>query len=147
VQRVGQADTVLLIKTEKLDGRTVSTRVTFSRLREDPDHFPQPVSFGIVRGASGAPVLTTQGIGAKDDRPLDEQIVSQLELGPKTKKALATALRRSHADVDRALTSLFSEKVIRTGTAVIRGKEYNTFDLVPNRGNGHANGARGDRGR
>lgn len=140
VQRVGQADTVLLVKGEKVDGRTVSSKVTFAKLREDPDEFPQPVSFSIVTGASGAPVLTTDVSAAKDDGPLEQRILAQLELGPKTKKTLCTALGRSGTDIEAALTTLFAEHAIRTGTTLIRGQERKTFELAPKPNGNGSNG-------
>lgn len=140
VQRVGQADTVLLVKGEKVDGRTVSSKVTFAKLREDPDEFPMPVSFAIGQSITGAPVLTVTTADVKDSRPIEQQIVSQLELGPKTKSALAAALGRSRQDIERALTLLFGAKAIRTSTAMIRGKEVRTFELVPEADHAGANG-------
>jgi energy-coupling factor transporter ATP-binding protein EcfA2 len=51
-QRVGQADTVLLAEATRDGGRVLSTRVTFSKLREDPgDRWPAAQSFSIVEGA------------------------------------------------------------------------------------------------
>jgi hypothetical protein len=130
-QRVGQADTVLLVSGEKCDGRVVSTKVTFGKLREEPDVYPQPVSFSIVTGVSGAPVLKTDVSAATDDGPLEQRILALLELGPKTKSALCTALGRSGSDVEEALTALFGERAIRTGSTRIGGRDRKTFELVP----------------
>jgi hypothetical protein len=53
IQRVGQADSVLLVKGEKEGGRTVSSTVTFQKLREEPDDYPTPVAFAIDTGEDG----------------------------------------------------------------------------------------------
>lgn len=122
-QRTGQADTVLLLKGEKVDGRTVSTTVVFGKLREDPDEYPLPVTFAITAdGLNQAPPAT-------DDRPLEERIAEALETGAKTKEALRQATRRSGADVDKALSKLFSARRINTTTVMVRGKETKAFEL------------------
>ncbi len=60
VQRVGQADSVLLLRAERgEDGRVLSSTVTFAKLREDPDEYPAAASFSIVRDADGAWRVTT----------------------------------------------------------------------------------------
>lgn len=131
VQRTGQADTVLLVKGEKVDGRTTSSRVTFAKLREDPDAYPLPVSFAIAPGAYDVPTLRTLDASALDGRPLTEQIETLLATGPKTKNALRTATHRSDEDVEGALTELFACKAIRHDTQRIAGRERKVFALRP----------------
>jgi len=123
-QRTGQADTVLLVQPERSDGRVVSSKVTFAKLREEPDEFPAPVTYAVtpkgIVGVEAAP---------KDDRPLEERILDRLALGPQTKNALAEALNRSPADVDAALSALFEGRHITTTTKVIRSRSYKAFQL------------------
>jgi len=128
-QRAGQADTVLMLSGEKVGGRTVSTTVTFQKLREDPDDYPLPVTFSIAPGADGGPAITTFATGVEDDRPLEERIVEQLTLGPKTKSTLSTRLSRSFKDIDDAIGVLFEAHKITTTTTKVRGKDCKAFKL------------------
>jgi hypothetical protein len=123
-QRTGQADTVLMLKGEKVDGRTVSTRVTFAKLREDPDDFPMPVTFSICDGR-----VQISSTMEDDTRPLEAQIVDQLHTGGKTKNALCSALKRSGKDIEGALTILFTAGSIVTDWATVRGKQTKLFKL------------------
>ncbi|HEY1959269.1 MAG TPA: AAA family ATPase [Polyangiaceae bacterium] len=123
-QRTGQADTVLLVKAERRDGRVISSKVVFAKLREDPDEYPAPVEFAI----------TPQGIAstsspATDERPLEERILERLKLGPKTKNALEKDLGRNAADLEDAITSLFETRRIASTTVTIRGRGYKAFEL------------------
>jgi hypothetical protein len=138
VQRTGQADTVLMVKGERCDGRIVSTRVTFAKLREDPDDYPMPVSFSIVKDERGAPLLRIGGPPADDNRPLEARVVDALRSGPKTKNSLSTLLARSAVDIERALTTLFGEKAIRTVEVKIGGRPFRAFEI---RSGGEKSGA------
>jgi hypothetical protein len=132
-QRTGQADSVLLIKGEKVGGRTVSTMVTFAKLREDPDEYPMPVTFSIEKTDDGEPRLSVTDTGTtaeKDSRPLETRITDALGTGPKTKNALAKLLGRSWKDVDAAISNLFQSKAICTGTPQhVKGRDCPTFEL------------------
>lgn len=128
-QRTGQADSVLMLAGEKVGGRTVSTTVTFAKLREDPDEYPLPVTFSIGAGTDGEPAITVFAAGIEDERPLEERIVEQLRLGPKTKSTLSTRLTRSFKDIDAAITTLFEAHQITTTTTKIRGKDCKAFML------------------
>lgn len=128
-QRVGQADTVALVKGEKVDGRTVSTTVTFAKLREDPDVYPLPVTFAIVKDDDGARLET----GGKDEdgRPLEVRILEQLAAGPKTKTGIVKALHRNLRDVEPAITALFAARRIRSAEVKTRTGAYRGFELSP----------------
>lgn len=130
VQRVGQADTVMLVKGEKLNGQTVSSTVTFAKLREDPDDYPQPVKFAIAQQSDGAIGISVDDQKV-DARPLEERVVELLERGAMTKSALARGLGRSDADTDEALTVLFAAKRIRSASVRVRGVERKGFELRP----------------
>jgi AAA domain len=53
-QRTGQADTVLGVEGKRNStGRIVSSKVTFMKLREEPDDYPEPVSFTVLEGGTG----------------------------------------------------------------------------------------------
>ena len=60
-QRVGQADTVLLLQAERRDGRVASTKVTFTKLREEPDDYPLPVEY--VVKADGVVAVDASRLG------------------------------------------------------------------------------------
>jgi hypothetical protein len=124
-QRVGQADTVLLLQAERRDGRVASTKVTFAKLREEPDDYPLPVEY--VVKADG--VVAVDASQAQGDRPLEERILARLALGPQTKSSLRTALARSHRDIDDALTNLFMAKAIRTTEVKMRTGVFKGFAL------------------
>jgi hypothetical protein len=130
-QRTGQADSVLLIRPEKVGGRTVSTTVVFAKLREDPDdRWPEPATFSIVT-ADGQRELRQDGAKADDGRPLEVRITDLLALGPRTKNAIASTLGRSKADVDDALSNLFGARAIRTCEVTVRGNTRKGFGLAP----------------
>jgi hypothetical protein len=130
IQRTGQADSVLLVKGEKQGGRTVSSTVTFAKLREEPDEYPEPVTFAIVAGPDGKRELRTSGAEEADGQPLEARILAALALGPKTKTKLCEATGRSKADVDAALTNLFAARAIVSATVKVRGVDRKAFDLA-----------------
>jgi hypothetical protein len=129
VQRVGQADTVLLIKGEKVDGETVSTKTTFAKLREDPETYPKPVSFSIVKGLEGSLSMKTGLEPAADNRPLEDRILELLEVEPRTKTKLRALLGRNADDVEVAITNLFDARRIITKPVKIGGREFKAFAL------------------
>jgi hypothetical protein len=124
-QRVGQADSVLMLTGEKIEGRTVASKVTFGKLREEPDEYPLPVTFSI----DGDDVRTSASLNDEDGRPLEERIVEQLQSGAKTKTALARVLRRSDKDMENAISSLFANSAITTTYVTVRGKQQRAFAL------------------
>jgi hypothetical protein len=148
VQRVGQADSVLMISAEKVGGQVVSSTVTFEKLKEAPDPYPAPVTFSILKSDEGKLYIRTStgeaGATVEDDRPLEARIVDVLRGGPQTKAALAKTLGRSWQHVDGAISVLFDVRAIRTGPPKKIGKkEYATFELrtsVGSNGNGNGNG-------
>lgn len=124
-QRTGQADSVLLIKGEKVEGRTVSTKVTFGKLREDPDEYPMPVTFSIRDGA----VHVSDAAEVPDDRPLETRIVEVLHRGPKSQNGLSHELKRSYQDLNEPIKNLFSARTITTDYIKIRGKDTKVLKL------------------
>jgi AAA domain len=131
-QRVGQADTVLMVEGTKVDGRTTSSKVTFAKIRETPDVYPMPVEFSIVPTGAGAAALTMNGAAPKDTRPLTVRIVELLDRdGAQTKGAIKKAMGRSDGDVEAAISELFAHHRLRTNVATVRGVERKTFDLAP----------------
>jgi len=124
VQRTGQADTVLMIKGTKADGKVTSSKVTFAKLREDPDDYPMPVSFAVEGDA-----LRVDG-AVRDDRPLPDRVLDMLQHGPLTKSALCTKLGRNAVDLEPALSSLFAERAIETRQTKIAGRDRKVFAAV-----------------
>lgn len=123
VQRTGQADSVLMLEGEKVEGRTVSTKVVFAKLREEPDEYPLPVTFAI----DGDELRTSQTGKDEDERPLETRIFELLTVRPQTANALATALKRSTADVQAAISNLFSAHQITSTTVTVGGRERRAF--------------------
>jgi hypothetical protein len=122
-QRVGQADSVLMVQAERRDGRVVSSKVTFAKLREEPDEYPMPVEYTVTADK----VVTADASAASDERPLEERILARLALGSQTKTALKTSLGRSDADIETAITCLFDARRIGTTTVTVRGKARKAF--------------------
>ena len=104
----------------------MSTKVTFSKLREDPEEYPAAVEFAVT--PTGV-VETSER--AADDRPLEARIEERLALGPRTKNKLADETGRSGADVDAALSNLFAARRITTATVKVRGVDRKAFALRP----------------
>jgi hypothetical protein len=126
VQRVGQADTVLLVKGEKVDGQTVSSRVTFAKLREDPDEYPKPVEFSIVKDDTGLPYIAGKR-KPSESIPLEERVLALLRVEPRTKSWLATATNRSKQDIEVCITNLFDQRSIESCDVTIRGNTRRGF--------------------
>jgi hypothetical protein len=125
VQRTGQADSVLMLKADKQDGRTVASRVTFAKLREEPDDYPMPVSFAI----DGDSITLDSGNVPADDRPVEERILERLQLGPRTKNKLAEELGRNWKDLEDGISALFASHRITTLNVTIRGRACKAFAL------------------
>jgi hypothetical protein len=125
VQRTGQGDSVLIAKAERRDGRVISTRVIFPKLREDPDDPPPPVEFTVTKDA----IVVTDGVKDDDSRPLEDRIEEQLRLGPQTKEGLKKKLGRSGEDIEAALTNLFAAHRVSTTTVKVRGRDRKAFKL------------------
>jgi hypothetical protein len=123
VQRTGQADSVLMLKADKQDGRTVASRVVFAKLREEPDSYPAPVSFAI----DGDTLSLQSGDSPADDRPIEDRNEDLLRSGPKTKSALANGVRRSRKCVEEALTNLFAARRITSTYVTINKREEKAF--------------------
>ncbi len=123
-QRTGQADTVVLVTAEKRDGRVVSSKATFAKLREDPDEWPMPVEYSVTTTR-----IVELGTAAEDGRPLEERILERLALGAQTKNALKSALGRNPADLEAALSALFTARRIRTTDIQVRGRPFKAFEL------------------
>jgi len=68
VQRTGQADTVLLLRAERADGRVVGSNVVFAKLREDPDDYPSPTVFRIVKDAEGHQTVMTEATSCENEK-------------------------------------------------------------------------------
>jgi replicative DNA helicase len=128
VQRTGQADSVLMLEGEKVDGRTVATKVVFAKLREEPDDYPLPVTFSIADDEVRVSTLDE----LDDGRPLETRIVEAIKVRPKTANALAETLRRSTADVQTAITNLFASRLIETTYTTVRGQSRKAFTLRKN---------------
>lgn len=120
VQRVGQADTVLLVKGEKVEGQTVSSRVTFVKLREDPDEYPKPVEFSIVKDDEGRPYIAGKR-KPSEAVPLEERVLALLRVEARTKSWLATHLSRSKGDIDAVITNLFDGRLILSEDVMVKG--------------------------
>jgi hypothetical protein len=134
VQRVGQADSVLLVAGEKVGGRTVSTTVTFAKLREDPDNYPLPMTFSLQADATGTPLLdvTDATVASQRDKgSLEREITHLLREGPSTSNNLASRLGRSGTDIEAALTNLFAARAIQSTTLRVRGRDRKAFARHP----------------
>jgi hypothetical protein len=123
-QRTGQADTVLMVRAEKRDGKVISSRVTFAKLREEPDDYPGPVEFTVTKDK-----LVESCAPTEDKRPLEERIIERLKLGAETKSALKRKLGRSDADIEEAFSSLFAAHRITSTTVTVKGIERKAFCL------------------
>jgi hypothetical protein len=130
-QRVGQADSVLLVKGSRIDGRIVSSCVTFAKLREDPDDFPMPVIFRIVKDETGKRhlLLGEDEVVSNTEEPLETRILSMLAGGPKTKTAMAEVLKRNRGDIETAISNLFLQKRIVSAEITLGGRIRKAFSI------------------
>jgi hypothetical protein len=105
-QRAGQADVVLLLGAvrETSGQRVTSVKCAFGKVREkDAEDWPALVEY-VVRKSGVA--LTDAP--PNDPRPLEEQILSRLKLGPKTKTELARELGLDRKTLQPAVDALFA---------------------------------------
>lgn len=123
-QRVGQADTVIILTASRDGGRVVSTKAVFAKLREEPEEYPLPVSFSL-----DGDELSLDSPPGEDKRPLEEQILELLKGGPRTKNKIRTALGRNETQFEKAISNLFEAKQIATTDVEIRGKSHKAFQL------------------
>lgn len=130
VQRSGQADTVLIVKGARdAAQRIVSSRVTFAKLREEPDEYPVPVEFAIVHGPGGARI-DTRVEHVKRHLPLEAQIIEELRRDAKTEKALRDCLRRNGGDIRAALDELVAKGHVKVACVKqTNGRTYKGFAL------------------
>lgn len=131
-QRTGQADTVLLVTAERRDGKVTSSKVTFAKLREEPDDYPMPAEYTVTKDG-----IVGVDAPAVDDRPLEVRIEERLALGPATKTSLCKALRVGKETIEDAITNLFASRRIKGTTVVVNGKQWPGFAL-------RTDGPRGD---
>ena len=103
--------------------------MTFAKLREEPDDYPEPITFAIVPGEDGRRSVQLSGAQPGDNQPLEVRIEAQLITGPKTTRALRDALNRSAKDIDQCISNLFLAKRIRSTTVTIKGIERKAFAL------------------
>jgi hypothetical protein len=128
-QRTGQSDTVIIVEGKKAEsGQTTSSKVTFPKLREPPDNYPQPITFSVLIDAHGKRRLSTDavtpGVAEQASKPLEELIWDQLT-EPRTKSWLAEKLGRNRSDIQSAVDNLFSVNSVCKGMVRYgNGKEY-----------------------
>jgi hypothetical protein len=124
-QRAGQADVVLLMGAQRAADRLTSVKVAFGKVREkDAEDWPAPVEYVVKK--TGVVLVDAPEV---DERPLEARIVSVLEVGPATKNQLREKLGRSAADIEDALSTLFSARAITTVTVKVRGRDFKAFAL------------------
>ena len=123
-QRTGQADTVMMVRAEKRDGKVTSSWVTFAKLREEPDDYPAPVEFTVTKDE-----LVESCARPDDGQPLEEKVVDRLRHGPETKSALKRKLGRSDTHIEEAISTLFAARRIATTEIIVRGKPCKAFVL------------------
>lgn len=120
MQRVGQADTVLMVVAERTDGRVTASKVTFAKLREDPEEWPAPVTYVVKKDA-----VVTVDAPEQDDRALEVRILERIDaFGPQTAGQLRKELGRNDPDVQAAISTLYAAREIQSTTITIRGREY-----------------------
>lgn len=135
-QRVGQADTVIMFKAEKVDGAVSETTIVFDKLREPPEEHPKPVSFSIVKEEDGSRRLVTDLAATKaetDSRPAETRVLEFLDTHtePQTKEEIRKALKLSGTKVEDAITNLFGSRSIRKQTVKRKTGEYPGFYAAP----------------
>jgi hypothetical protein len=135
---------VLIVKGKKVKGRTVSSRVTFQKLRETPEDYPDPIDFALVRDVVDGTlsIQTTAADSADEDArqttppprfgpPLSEQIAAHLrERGPATRSSLRVHFRLSEDRLRRALCVLEEQRTVTNGSALIQGRKRQVVQLV-----------------
>jgi hypothetical protein len=133
-QRAAQGDSVLFVRAERApDGRVLSSRVTFPKLREEPDEFPGERRFRLHRDDDDRWTIT-DGADQADETskgPVTDRVVRALEDGPKTKNQLRTEMGVNEQTFEAAVTELFRLRRVRRSSKTIRGRDYPAFALRP----------------
>lgn len=135
-QRVGQGDSILTLKPETVDGRTVAATLFFPKLREEQDDDEiTPITFTVNK--SKRAIDCTAGPTERDERPLEERILSLLATGAKTKTAIREALHVRTDDVETAISNLFSVRAIAATDVMVSGRPRKAFRLSGSTGQEH----------
>ncbi|MBI5531504.1 MAG: AAA family ATPase [Deltaproteobacteria bacterium] len=132
-QRGAAADTVLLVTAERDEGRILSSRVVFAKLRDSfVGEHPEPVSFSIAKGDDGGWKLGVNASARAEDQPAHERVVAMLaRVGkPCTKNEIATALGMNARTIDTALSVAKAEKQVRQTKGKRRGKATDLFEAT-----------------
>ncbi len=127
VQRIGGADTVLIVNPERVDGRVVASKVVFIKLREDPDPspWPLPVTFAIEGGR-----IHLDSPNALAERSPEERVLDFLKRGAKTKNEIKTATHLNSATLEETISLLFATHRITAGPdKLVRNRAHKTFAI------------------
>lgn len=127
-QRAAQSDTILFVKaTKDEDDKVISSRVSATKLREEPDEWPKAVEFSIAKNDAGKWQCSVGGASARpQDTPAHERIYAILE-SAKTKNEIKEALKLNSDRLEKALTVLFTEKRIKKVKKTVGGRERDAF--------------------
>lgn len=135
LQRAAGADVLVLVTAQKDDaGRVESSTAKFAKLRNalSPEH-PSPVTFRMALDMDGRWRLdnSTGELVSKDTRPIATRLRELLEAHPEgvSKYRMREVLRVNADAIEKALTSLFSDRAVQRVSALVRGKPSDVFML------------------
>ncbi len=130
-QRGAQVDSLLFVRADRdsKTGQVISSKVTFPKLREEPDEWPGVREFSVCRDDQGCWTVID---GKRDDEVDAEPAVDRLarylaKRGPTSKTVARAELGMNSKTFEGALTQLFQARRIRTSTAKVRGKDVKYF--------------------
>lgn len=134
-QRTGQGDSVLNVAAERdATKRVVASKVTFPKLREEPDEWPGELRFVVARENGQWKCTVADAEGADETERMAGDVVRLLEDGPMTKTEIRDRLRVR--EVSETVYSLLFKQRRIARTMVERGnnrRQITAFQLAPRR--------------
>jgi AAA domain-containing protein len=127
-QRGGGADVILMVTAEREDGKVLSSKVVFIKLRDGVGEHPEPITFSTARGDDSRWRLAVNASARPGDQPAHERVRELLRAkGEQTKNEIRQSLRMSSENLERALSVLFAERSIGKRKKEVRGRERELF--------------------
>lgn len=131
-QRAAGTDSALSVVPIKEGGQTTASTVTLQKSRDEPDAWPEKVTFTLRRQKGGGVDFTwkagrdrTQATGSQ------EKVLEALASGPKTKSEIRKLFPEMNiSSITKATDALVAEARIAKGTKVVKKQVRETFELA-----------------
>ena len=121
-QRAAAADVVLLVTADKENGRVLSSKVVFAKLRDGEGDHPEPVSFSVTK-IDGAKRITVDGVAEDDDTPAHDRVYALVLDEELSQSQIRERLKMSGKRVSEAIGILKASKRVQFRKTKVRGQD------------------------